>query len=105
MPLIRISATSERESTPVKPVDVFSTLEFMIEQLSPNYHEAQQISDMLDLIKRWEQTLEYYARGNYDRGVLARQAQGLLPPEDQRPLRQMAAQGSRMGRLPTDTEN
>lgn len=89
----------------MKPVEVFSVLESMIQNLSPTYHEAQAISDMLDTIKRWEQTLDYYSRGNYDRGVLARQAQGLNPPQDAKPLRHMAAQGARMGRLPDDVEN
>lgn len=89
----------------MKPVDVYSTLESMISKLNPDRGEAAVISDMLDTIKLWENTIHFYSRGHFDRGVLARQAQGYHPPEDQRPLRQMAAQGHKMRRHPDDSEN
>lgn len=89
----------------MKPVNVYTVLESMINRMNPDHREAQVISDLLDTLKRWEMTIDYYARGNYDRGVLARQAQGYNPPEDQRPLRQMAAQGARMRPQPDETEN
>jgi len=56
----------------------------MIAGLDPNPQETQMIDQLLDTIKRWELILEFYAKSNYDRGLIARDALETLTDEDRK---------------------
>lgn len=68
----------------MKANEVFQVLEKMIEGLEPNPHETQMIDRLLDTIKRWELILEFYSKGNYDRGLIARDALEQLTDDDRK---------------------
>lgn len=68
----------------MSPSDVFQILEKMIEGLEPSPQEAEMIDHLLDTIKRWELILEFYAKRNYDNGLIARDALGCLTEADRK---------------------
>lgn len=75
----------------MKSDEVFGVLETMLDGLDLSESQINRISEMLDTIKAWEIAVNHYAKGHYDRGVIARQALAAMSEKDFKYLKQMAA--------------